>query len=317
MKLVRYPSPSIENKPSVITIGNFDGLHLGHQKLISTAKRIAVERSWQLIVVTMYPFPEQYFGNQDCFFRINTLKQQYCLLQKMHVDCFCVLNFNERLANMHADDFIKKIIINALGGKHIVVGDDFRFGKDRKGDYSLLRSICDKLSVGYQRVGSFHINRKRVSSSLIRAYLTSGDLANVNQLLGRSYVIEGRVKHGKKIGRTLGFPTLNINISNSIGLRGVYVVSVRFLGVLYEAVANIGMNPTVVEGVGGKSGRAEVVLEVYVFGFNQMIYGQQIEVLFHKKIRNEVKFDGLDALKEKMRQDVKDAKLYFKSHTPY
>ncbi len=310
MHLIRYP----QNNPlrrhnnlinhSCITIGNFDGVHLGHQALIAQVVKKAQLSGRQSVVVSMQPLPTQFFHDTDAVEVLTPFKHKFQLLQAMGVDVMCLLNFNQKLANMPAVDFYQRIICEGLQAKHILVGDDFRFGVNRKGDFSMLSQLALKDDVEVVQSDSVMVDEQRVSSTIIRKYLNQGDFVTVKQMLGRDFNLLGRVAHGKKIGRTIGYPTINIELKGgAFPLHGIYVVEIKISGKLYPAVASVGFNPS----VGGNAKR----IEVYVLDFNQDVYGQSVEVLFYKKLRNEVEFDSLKLLTSAIEKDVQFTRNFF------
>ncbi|WP_395376065.1 bifunctional riboflavin kinase/FAD synthetase [Marinicella sp. W31] len=313
MQLIRYPHNQSLSESSVITIGNFDGVHLGHQSLIQQVIQVAEKEKLVATVVTMRPYPEQYFGKNKGFFRLTSVKQQYQLFKKAGIQCMCVLNFNADVAEMSPEAFFDRILVAGLAAKHIIIGDDFRFGRNRVGDFHLLSQLAQQHGIAVQRMPSFLLDNVRVSSTVIRRQLEIGELARAQRYLGRPYALEGRVLHGKKLGRTLGYPTLNIAVNEDVCLRGIFVVSVVLGGELHKGVASVGVNPSVAKTLGIRYELSSAILEIHLFDFDREVYGQRVQVLFHKKIRNEVKFDTLAALETAMAADALAAQRYYDS----
>ena len=313
MQLIQYPHKKPLASATVVTVGNFDGVHLGHQHLINEVLSVGQQKGLQTVVVSMRPYPEHYFARDASFFRLTSVKAQFGLLKEAGIDCLCVLNFNQALAEMPAEDFFDVILRQGLQASHVIVGDDFRFGRNRLGDYRLLSELSEAYGMTVQQMSSFFMDDVRVSSSHIRDLLVNGDLAAVQRFLGRPYALEGRVLHGKKLGRTLGYPTLNIAVNDDVRLRGICVVSVILGGKKLTGVASVGHNPSVAKSLGLRYEQSAAVLEIHLFDFNRDVYGHRVQVLFHKKIRNEVKFDSLAALEAAMSEDEKTARLYFES----
>lgn len=311
MKFIRYPELLESMPPSVITIGHFDGVHVGHQKLISKVKKYAEENNLAAILVTMEPLASQYFLGRGSVSIITPFRTKFKLIKQLELDAMCALNFNERLSSLAAKSFVEEIVINGLNAKHVIVGTDFRFGKNKEGDISFLSKTCQEHAVSVETISTVQLNHQKVSSTQIRDYLSSGDFQQVEESLGRKFSIEGTVIHGQKLGRELGFPTLNIPLKRyKSPIRGVFCVTVKFeSGEIYNGAASVGTRPTV-------NGSAEL-LEVYLFEFNKKVYGENVEVLFHHKIRNEVKFDSLDDMKSKIFEDVQMIKDYFLSVEPF
>ncbi len=304
MKIIRYPQHHALQQSSSVTIGNFDGLHKGHQDLIAQVVKHAKAHDHLAVVVTMQPMPAQYFQGPDAVEVLTPFKTKYQLLKAMGVDVMCNLNFNRSLANMSATDFYQQILRQGLNSQFILVGDDFRFGAGRSGDFALLQqlSVADQLET--KRLQSIMQGEQRVSSTMIRAALRAGDFALAAKMLGRHYSVIGRVAHGKKLGRKLGYPTINIELKHgAFPLHGIYAVNILIGGVTHAAVASVGFNPT----VEGRTKR----LEVYVLDFDRQVYGQCVEVLFYKKLRNEVEFDSLTALISAIDTDVQQTREFF------
>ncbi|MCF6301155.1 MAG: riboflavin biosynthesis protein RibF [Proteobacteria bacterium] len=277
MKIVRYPDTNpLEGDFNCITVGNFDGVHLGHQSLIKRIVDKARQMQGQSVIVSMNPLPQQYFMGKTEFEVITSFKQKCRILAQMNIDVFCVLNFNRRLASMGADEFFNSILLGGLRAKYLVIGDDFKFGANREGDEKLLSRLCVKNQIELITMDSLMINERRVSSSLIRKYLADSDFVSAKSMMGRDYVVQGRVIHGKKLGRELGFPTINISLkSNTCPLHGIYVVKIKIEHKWYQAVASVGVNPTVIEQI--------KILEVFVIDFNREVYGKTVEVLIEKQ----------------------------------
>ncbi len=310
MKVTRYPFlSSLAHPPSVVTVGNFDGLHLGHQRLLERLLDEACSRNLASVLVTMQPSPKAYFGADSGARsgRILSFRQKHRLLCQAGLDELCVLNFNDRLANMDAEDFMQQVLWRGLGAAVIVIGDDFRFGKGRRGDVEMLQRFCQGKDVLLLPQNSVTLNGQRVSSTAIREALQQGRVDSANAMLGRPYSVSGRVRRGKQLGRTLGFPTLNLTLHQQAPLNtGIYVASVECGGRLYCGVASVGLNPTTEQ-------RTQAILEVHLFDFNADVYAQRVEVFFHARLRNEVKFSTLSALQTAIADDVRKAREFFAS----
>ncbi len=308
MEIIRYPhkDPLVSDQ-NAVTIGNFDGVHKGHQQLIKQVVIRAQENDSQSVVVTMQPLPMQFFKGKPAVDVITPFKFKARLLAELGVDVMCVLNFNFYMAAMSAKSFLQQVLFDGLRPGYVLVGDDFRFGAGRSGNAQMLRMFCQQADVVFEQSHSVLVDNERVSSSLIRSALCVGDFRLVQRLLGRPFMMMGRVAHGQKIGRTLGYPTLNIHIkSGGNALHGIYVVKVKIQNCWHQGVASIGHNPTI--------RHQAKKLEVHVFDFDQEVYGESVEVLFYQKLRNEVEFGSLTALKAAIAQDVVDAKRYFENN---
>ncbi len=306
MKIVRYPQAHSKVTGSCITIGNFDGVHLGHQALINRVVEEAGIRNCYSAVVTMKPLPVQYFSGKHAVDIITPFKTKAQLIAEFKVDVLCVLKFNRAMAQMSAKSFFDDILVHGLGAEYILVGDDFRFGRNREGDYAQLKLWSEAMGIKTESLNSIQSNRTRISSTLIRNLLSKGDFSAAASMLGRVFSLTGRVAHGRKMGRKLGYPTLNIELGScGFPLHGVYVSQVRIAENTFHSVTSVGMNPT----VGGNAKR----VEVHVLDFNQDVYGQTVEVLFYKKLRNEVEFDSLDELVKVIETDIAAGRKFFAS----
>jgi len=308
LKFIRYPNIKQQHKPSVVTIGNFDGVHVGHQALINKVVELASVKGLTSVVVSMQPLASQYFLGKHKVEILTPFKCKYKLIKTLKVDMFCVLNFNKSFSELSAEEFIEKILFNGVNAKHIIIGDDFRFGKDRVGDYNYLKEYCKSSGVMVDSINTVVRNTNRVSSSLVRESLSLNQFDLVKSYLGRRYSIAGRVRKGQQLGRTLNFPTININLANKvIVLEGIFCVKVAFSnGETHLGAASIGSRPTV-------NGTTKI-LEVHILDFNKQVYGQNVEVFFYHKIRNEVKFDSLDELKRHINDDVIKTRQYFENN---
>lgn len=290
---------------TAITLGSFDGIHLGHQAIIVRLLQEAKQHQLPAVVVSFHPYPKEFFSKEKLP-RLMNWREKFVALQTFGVDSFLTIPFNEQLAKMNAHDFVKHILVEQLKARIIVIGDDFRFGKGREGDYDFLHCLSQQYGFRVIQMPTFCDTQGRVSSSRVRSVLQSGNMDSAKALLGHYYYLCGTVIHGNKLGRQLGFPTANIDLHRrSVPLHGIYVVRVSGIGNrTYEGVANIGTRPA----VGGTC----VLLEVYIFDFNQEIYGANIKVEFLHKLRDEEHYPTLELLTAQIRQDVLDAKIFFK-----
>ncbi len=305
MRFIRYPQQLTSADPSVLTIGNFDGVHLGHQALISRVVEIAQSLSLESTVVSMQPLASQYFAGKDKVAILTPFKNKYQLIKSFAVNNFCVLNFNKKLSELSAEDFIQLILLDGLKAKHIVVGDDFRFGKNREGSFEFLKNYCEHFNITVSSIDTVSIKESRISSSTIRQALNEGNFDLVKSFLGRRYSIFGKISKGQQLGRELNFPTINLNLGRRVlPLAGIFCVKVVFDSTeVYLGAASIGTRPTV-------NGTTNI-LEVHILDFNKQVYGQNVEVLFYHKLRNEVKFDSLNDLKKQINDDVNKTRHYF------
>ncbi|MGB1255844.1 MAG: bifunctional riboflavin kinase/FAD synthetase [Thiolinea sp.] len=298
MKLLRYPDLSADHPEGcVATIGNFDGVHLAHQKIISHVQAKSKELGLSDCVISFEPLPGEYFS-QPPVPRIYPLRDKHNHLSALGVDQFVCLRFDAEFAQQEAEAFIHETLLQRLKVRYLVVGDDFRFGRGRRGDYAMLREIGRQHGMEVSDTPTLLWEGQRVSSTLIRQFLQQGDLNKASTLLGRPYQLSGRIRHGDKRGRTIGFPTLNLRMPDNLALHvGVYAVKVSGLGgTVHRGVANLGKRPTVAG--------TEMRLEVHMFDFDDQVYGQYISVEPVSFIRPERKFDSFEQLKEQIQIDA-------------
>ena len=294
-------------EPTALTIGNFDGVHLGHRALLQKLKSTAEQARLMPAALTFEPHPREFFAPESAPARLSTLREKLELIADEGIALTCVSHFNARLAAFEAEQFIEQLLVGSLRVKYLIVGDDFRFGAKRRGDFAMLQAAGQHLGFAVEALPCVIRNGERVSSSAVRTALAEGRMEDAAGLLGRPYVIDGRVVQGQQLGRQLGVPTANIRIKHSKPpLTGVYAVEVRGLADgLHQGVANIGFRPSVNQGI-------NPLLEVHLFDFAQDIYGAHLSVRFLHKLRNEQKFPDIEALKAQISNDVESAKRYFK-----
>ena len=292
---------------TVLTIGNFDGVHVGHRALLAHLREVGAARGLLPAVLTFEPHPREFFAPNAAPARLSTLREKLELLAEDGVQLACVCHFNAAFAALTACAFIEQVLVRTLRVRHLVVGDDFRFGADRVGDFALLQQAGERHGFTVATLDSVLVDGQRASSSGVREALAAGDLESAAQQLGRPYVMDGRVVHGDKIGRQLGFHTANIRIKHDpLPLSGVFAVEVAGLGPQpLPGVANLGRRPTV--------GGVRSLLEVHLFDFNRDIYGAHLTVRFRHKLRAEQKFPNFDALREQIARDVVEARAYFQN----
>jgi len=301
------PAPS-ERVPCALTIGNFDGVHRGHQALLQQVVAAARARSITSAVMTFEPHPREFFAPQAAPARVANLRDKITALRASGIEHVFVMHFNRNLASMSAETFIDDVLVRGCATRWLAVGDDFRFGSKRAGDVALLRTHADQGGYEVAQLATVTEGAERVSSSAVRAALLDGDLQQAQRLLGRPYSISGRVLHGAKLGRTIGFPTLNLRIAHKRpAVHGVFAV--RVFGIddrAWPGVASVGLRPTI-----SQSGRW--LLEVHLFDFAASIYGRLVRVEFVQRLRDEEKFGTLDQLTEAIRNDAAQARALFGS----
>lgn len=300
--------------PTVLTIGNFDGVHHGHRSLLVRLKRTATSEQLLPAVLTFEPHPREFFAPESAPARLSTLREKLELIADEGVAATWVCHFNARFAALSAEEFIESLLVDTLRVKHLIIGDDFRFGAGRRGNFALLREAGARHGFTVEAMDCVTIDGQRASSSAVRAALAAGQMDQAARLLGRPYAIDGRVVHGDKIGHQLGFATANIRIKHDKPpLLGVFAVEVSGVtgvtelagGAALKGVANLGFRPSVNQVV-------QPLLEVHLFDFCGDLYGTHITVRFVHKLRNEMKFPNIDALKAQIALDVESAKDYFK-----
>lgn len=304
MRIIYYELDSYLEKKvpsSVAAIGFFDGLHLGHQQLVNKTLEVAKTKSLSAALITFWPSPASVLGNQKEEL-LTTIDERIEIAKQLGIELFIVIRFSKSLSQLSPDDFYKKII-KKLNVKHLVCGDDFRYGYRGSGSVETLKLITD---LGLSVIYDYKLANERVSSTLIKAKLKAGEVEVASKLLDRPYMISGYVKHGRKKGRTIGFPTLNLDYKDNkiLVADGVYVGVTKIKGQNYISTINVGHNPTI-NTVLSKS------IESYVHNYNEDTYYQRVEFKFIKRIRPEIKFDNVEALIETMNKDIEYSEKYF------
>lgn len=286
----------------VATIGKYDGLHTGHQHVLDTLCRMAKSKGLPSVVILSEPHPEEFFSGGKAAPRLTQFQDKVDYLLDYGVDAVFMMRFDKSLCELSAENFIRQYLVEGLGVSALIVGDDFRFGKNRKGDFRLLKVQGEEHGFEVIREIPFKQDGHRVSSTLVRSHLEKGECEKVRSLLGRYYSIGGIVEEGKKLGRELGTPTANIALSvNTLPVHGIFSVLVEHKGEILKGVASVGFNPTVEE-------RTTPKLEVHIFDFDENIYGEHLVVSFINKLRDEIAFPDLDALKQQMNIDIEQAR---------
>ncbi len=293
-----------QHKGCVLTIGNFDGVHLGHQAVLAQVKHIAAAQQLPSCVMVFEPQPLELFMGTAAPARISRFREKYLALAQLGIDRLLCVGFNRAFAAQDPQQFIETLLLQKLGTQHLIVGDDFHFGKARSGNFALLQQASQTHGFGLNSTSSLKLGAQRVSSTLIRQALEADNLALAEQMLGRPFALTGRVRHGRKLGRDLGFPTANVWLyRKKLPVSGVYAIDAHTRYGTFQGVANIGNRPTV-QGVREQ-------LEAHLFDFNNDLYGSQIEVVLRQKLRAEQRFASLAALKQQIAADEAAAKHYF------
>jgi riboflavin kinase / FMN adenylyltransferase len=297
---------SLQRAPGrcALTIGNFDGVHRGHRALIDRVTAKARELDLTSCVLTFEPHPREFFAGDAAPARLTRLRDKLELMEVAGVERVHVARFDARFAALAAQRFIDDVLVRGLGARWLLVGRDFRFGARRTGDYAALEAAAGRHGFEIESMPDVLFEGARVSSSAVRAALAAGDLRAAERLLGHPYTISGRVAHGAKLGRSLGFPTANIVLRRPSPLSGIFVVEVDGFG---RGVASLGKRPTV-------NPVPVPLLEVHLFDRDGDLYGEHLRVRFLKKLRDEQKYDGLDALKQAIARDARQAREYFANH---
>jgi len=299
--------PDAAISPVALTIGNFDGVHLGHQAMLAKLRSAAAARGLPACVMTFEPHPREFFAPDQAPVRLTSMREKLELLARHGVERVQLCRFNFALAQVTAQEFIERILVRGLAARWLQIGDDFRFGARRAGDIGMLKAQAAPCGFEVEAMATVTLDGERVSSTAVREALAAGDVAKAARLLGRPYSISGRVVRGDRLGRELGFPTANVQMKhNRPPLSGIFAVEFsRGDGVLRQGVASLGVRPTV------KARGAAPVLEVYLFDFKEEIYGEHVRVDFLHKFRDEAKYVDLDTLKRQIKRDVADARQFF------
>lgn len=290
---------------SAVTIGNFDGIHLGHQQVLKQLKSVASRYGLITAVMIFEPQPIEYFAPDKAPKRLARFREKLAYLKSQQIDYLLCLKFNQQLAQLSAEDFVEQILVTQLNVRHLVIGDDFRFGRNRAGNFELLQAFGQQYNFVVENTRTLIIDGERVSSTRIRESIKHDDFKKAERLLGRPYSLSGKIAHGKKLGRELGYPTINIKMGdNTLIVKGIFAVTVKGIdNRVLRGVASIGTRPTI-DGV-------DTILEVFILDFNRDVYGLCVEVEFLYKIRDEQKFASLHELGINIENDVVLAKRYF------
>ena len=311
MQLFRGFHHAALTTPSAVSIGNFDGVHRGHQAMLALLVNEARHRNLVSCVLTFEPHPRDYFAAlqgrpETAPARVATLRDKLAELARCGVDRAVVLRFDEHLAAMPAQEFIERVLVDGVHARYVLVGDDFRFGARRGGDYALLDAQGGRLGFDVARMNAYEVHAQRVSSSAVRKALAAGDMRLAESLLDRPYAISGHVQHGRKLGRNLGFATLNLRFAHARpAAQGVFAARVHGLqGQPLEGVASLGQRPTVDD-------TGQMLLETHVFDWNGDAYGKLVRVDLLHKLRDEARYDTLQALTEAIASDVRQARAWF------
>ncbi|WP_100623238.1 bifunctional riboflavin kinase/FAD synthetase [Candidatus Coxiella mudrowiae] len=288
----------------VVTLGNFDGIHLGHQSLLTKLKSLGQKLNLPTAVIIFEPQPKEFFAKSQADSRLMRFQEKWMAFQEWKVDFLVCFRFNQALANLSPENFVKEILVDQLEVEAIVLGDDCRFGAKRAGDYQLLKKLGEHYGFEAIEMASVLYEEQRISSTRVRHALEKGNMDLARSLLGHPYWLCGKVIAGEKRGCALGFPTANINLyRDKVPLTGIFVIRAYLEEKVFQGVASLGVRPTF--------GGTRMLLEVYLFNFSRDIYGNYLRVEFLHKLRSEEHFPSVDALVKQMYQDVSEAKKYF------
>ena len=292
-------------RESAVTIGNFDGVHRGHQLVISQLRRVAEAAGLPTVVIIFEPQPIEFFAPDRAPKRLARFREKIAYLKAQQIDYLLCLHFDAALANLSAEEFVQRILVDSLNTRHLVIGDDFHFGRNRQGNFDFLQQHSQRFGFQVDATETLIQDGERISSTRVRDCIQRGDFEGAAELLGRPYSLSGRIAHGQKLGRKLGYPTINIKMGDkTLIVKGIFAVQVKGIDNReLRGVASIGTRPTV-NGV-------DTILEVYILDFDRDVYGYRVVVEFLHKIRDEEKFATLEELSAHIAQDTEKAKAFF------
>ena len=297
MKIITNLHDYHEKTPLALSIGMFDGVHRGHQTIIRNLNIVAENKGWESAILTFWPHPRTVFSPNDDLKLLNTIEEKTYLLKKNGVQNLVLKEFDEEFRNLTGEEFVKQILVEKLNVKHLIIGYDHTFGKNKSGDFNLLKNRSTEYGFEVEQVEAVDFQERHISSTQIRNALKNAEINSANEMLGYYYSVSGEVVHGKKLGRTIGYPTANISVNpmKILPRKGAYIVDVFVKSQQFKGMLSIGTNPT----VDGKS----LSVEVYILDFNDDIYGNEISVNFRGFLHEEIKFDGLDQLIKRLDED--------------
>ena len=304
MKIVREFENYTENTPKVLSLGMFDGVHFGHISIINLLKSLAQENNLETAILTFWPHPRKVFNPNDEIKLLNTLNEKLNLLENANLDVVFLKSFDENFRNLTGEEFIRQILVQKLNVKHIIIGHDHVFGKNKSGNFELLQKLSKELDFVVQQLDAVKEGEFNISSTKIRNCLANGNIIGANKMLGYHYSVSGKVIDGKKLGRTIGYPTANIEVDELklLPKKGAYIVEVYVKNKFYKGMLSIGTNPTV--------NGDKLTVEVYILDFNKDIYGEEITVKFRDFLHEEIKFESLEKLIERLDEDKRLTKEF-------
>ena len=304
MKIVREFENYTENTPKVLSLGMFDGVHFGHISIINLLKSVAQENNLETAILTFWPHPRKVFNPNDEIKLLNTLNEKLNLLENANLDVVFLKSFDENFRNLTGEEFVRQILVQKLNVKHIIIGHDHVFGKNKSGNFELLQKLSKELDFVVQQLDAVKEGEFNISSTKIRNCLANGNIIGANKMLGYHYSVSGKVIDGKKLGRTIGYPTANIEVDvlKLLPKKGAYIVEVYVKNKFYKGMLSIGTNPTV--------NGDKLTVEVYILDFNKDIYGEEITVKFRDFLHEEIKFESLEKLIERLDEDKRLTKEF-------
>lgn len=304
MKIVREFENYTENTPKVLSLGMFDGVHFGHISIINLLKSVAQENNLETAILTFWPHPRKVFNPNDELKLLNTLNEKLNLLENANLDVVFLKSFDENFRNLTGEEFVRQILVQKLNVKHIIIGHDHVFGKNKSGNFELLQKLSKELDFVVQQLDAVKEGEFNISSTKIRNCLANGNIIGANKMLGYHYSVSGKVIDGKKLGRTIGYPTANIEVDELklLPKKGAYIVEVYVKNKFYKGMLSIGTNPTV--------NGDKLTVEVYILDFNKDIYGDEITVKFRDFLHEEIKFESLEKLIERLDEDKRLTKEF-------
>ena len=304
MKIVREFENYTENTPKVLSLGMFDGVHFGHISIINLLKSVAQENNLETAILTFWPHPRKVFNPNDEIKLLNTLNEKLNLLENAKLDVVFLKSFDENFRNLTGEEFVRQILVQKLNVKHIIIGHDHVFGKNKSGNFELLQKLSKELDFVVQQLDAVKEGEFNISSTKIRNYLANGNIIGANKMLCYHYSVSGKVIDGKKLGRTIGYPTANIEVDELklLPKKGAYIVEVYVKNKFYKGMLSIGTNPTV--------NGDKLTVEVYILDFNEDIYGDEITVKFRDFLHEEIKFESLEKLIERLDEDKRLTKEF-------
>ncbi|WP_100074340.1 bifunctional riboflavin kinase/FAD synthetase [Chryseobacterium camelliae] len=297
MNVYKNFSDYTSHRPLALSLGMFDGVHIGHKSIIDELKKTGHEKDLETAILTFWPHPRFVFNPDEDLKLLNTLDEKTVLMEKYGIQNLFLKEFDAGFRNLTGEEFVRQILVDALHVKYLIIGYDHSFGKNKSGNFELLQKLSGELGFEVEQMEAINIHENNISSTKIRKALLTGNIREANEMLGYSYSVSGTVVHGKKIGRTIGYPTANIE-TDSIKLlpkKGAYIVEVFVQGKHYKGMLSVGTNPT----VNGE----KLTVEVYILDFAGDIYGKDITVRFRDFLHDEIKFEGMDKLIERLDED--------------